>query len=411
MSCLLIFQQNLLFAAEPGPGLSQEDFEDYASWLAYSGNCANYPWVKNCPPCDCNYPASNLVVSAGGNCQWGSSQSTYGTSYIDNLSFSYTHYTKDWTASSSVEGCASCGVAGASNGVPVLSLPRFHRFRDMTEQSSFGPGVFCGYDINLSITDNGGFNRVRVFDPATPNMIVMDDGRTFRGDGDALDGVFKDQLTHTFKSFHLTDDFGGAGSLVTDVAQAKGAVITNKAGYKFYFDVIRGVTQGESVAGAPDLWKSVDIGQVNDVGFVEYDSGKFTVEASGKDIQGNSDEFHMVYQALQGDGSITARVLNIENTDGWAKFGVMMRESLAADAKNATVLVTPNDKVTFQKRTTTAGGTWHTSVSNSTFPKWVRLTRVGDAITAAISDDNVTWTDIQTETVAMNTDIYILESL
>jgi len=62
--------------------------------------------------------------------------------------------------------------------------------------------------------------------------------------------------------------------------------------------------------------------------------GTFTEAGSGTDIWdvGTAgdyrDEFHYAYKMLTGAGSITTRVVSVQNTNGWAKAGVIIRETL-----------------------------------------------------------------------------------
>ncbi|MHC4206501.1 MAG: hypothetical protein ACYSTT_17755, partial [Planctomycetota bacterium] len=62
--------------------------------------------------------------------------------------------------------------------------------------------------------------------------------------------------------------------------------------------------------------------------FTEGPTGTYTMVGSGSDIWGNADEFQYAYKTLTGVGSIVARVQSVENTNNWAKAGVMIRETL-----------------------------------------------------------------------------------
>ncbi|HTJ79866.1 MAG TPA: hypothetical protein VL357_12795, partial [Rariglobus sp.] len=106
-------------------------------------------------------------------------------------------------------------------------------------------------------------------------------------------------------------------------------------------------------------------------------------------------------QSSSGDCSIIARVTSQQNTNSWAKAGVMIRESTAAGAMNAAVLVT-NGAVNFQWRNATGGSSQSAGGGGSTFPVWVKLTRTGDSFSAYKSYDGSTWTQIGTaQTVSM----------
>src|SRR5262245_45286535 len=132
-----------------------------------------------------------------------------------------------------------------------------------------------------------------------------------------------------------------------------------------------------------------DIGNVGLPGSATFDGlGTYSVNGSGSDIWDVADSFQFVYKPLSGDGSIEARVVSEQNTDFWAKAGVMIRESTAANARNAFTLETPNtngvdhNEPVFQWRPDTGGGT-NDSDAHVTHeppaPIWLRLVRQGNS--------------------------------
>ena len=106
------------------------------------------------------------------------------------------------------------------------------------------------------------------------------------------------------------------------------------------------------------------------------------------------DAFRFVYRPLNGDGTIVARVASLGNTASWAKTGVMIRESLDANARHAMVAITPANGVAFQRRRSTGGGSYHTPGAKVVAPYWVKLTRVGDTFTAYQSANGSTWVQV-----------------
>ncbi|MHC4207610.1 MAG: hypothetical protein ACYSTT_23390, partial [Planctomycetota bacterium] len=86
--------------------------------------------------------------------------------------------------------------------------------------------------------------------------------------------------------------------------------------------------------------------------FVEGPLGTYTMTGSGTDIWETADEYHYAYKTLTGVGSIQAQVISIDNTNGWAKAGVMIRESLDPGSVHASMVVTPENGVSFQRRPT-----------------------------------------------------------
>jgi hypothetical protein len=99
-------------------------------------------------------------------------------------------------------------------------------------------------------------------------------------------------------------------------------------------------------------------------------------------------------------------VTALQNTDAWAKAGVMIRETLAADSRNAFTAVTAASGLAFQRRTAPGALSLSTPVSGSA-PRWVRIRRVGNVFTSSISPDGRTWTQVGSETIAMGATTYI----
>jgi hypothetical protein len=107
------------------------------------------------------------------------------------------------------------------------------------------------------------------------------------------------------------------------------------------------------------------------------------------------DEFHFVHQPLTGDGSVTAKVLSQtgveEESNEWAKAGVMIKESTEPGSQYAAMMITPGHGVRLQSNFTTdrAG-------SEGTTPRWLRLTRSGTSVTGYESADGASWTQVGT---------------
>ncbi len=116
-------------------------------------------------------------------------------------------------------------------------------------------------------------------------------------------------------------------------------------------------------------------------GFTEGPAGTFTVLGSGADIWNNGpagnrhDEFHFVYKTLTGPGTIIAKVNSVQNTNGWAKAGVMIRETLDGGSKHAFACVTPANGVASQGRIDTGADSFNTAEGGITAPHWVKLER------------------------------------
>jgi len=124
----------------------------------------------------------------------------------------------------------------------------------------------------------------------------------------------------------------------------------NKQGYAKYSEAELTLTRSRD-------WTQQDVAELSlwfrgypvSVGsFVEAPAGTYTMTAAGADIWNDVDQFHYAFKTLTGAGSIVAKVLSVDNTDPWAKAGVMIRETLDADSKFAAVYITPGNGCRFQ---------------------------------------------------------------
>ena len=151
----------------------------------------------------------------------------------------------------------------------------------------------------------------------------------------------------------------------------------------------------------PSPWTSTDVGNVGAAGVSSFSGGLFSVAGAGADIWGTSDAFQFVSQPLAGDGSIVARLDGINPTRSpYAKAGLMMRQSPAADAPHVLLDVKPDGGVEFMTRSNSGGDTSYLGGGMTTGNAWLRLTRSGVNVTAAISQDGVNWTSLGSATLA-----------
>jgi regulation of enolase protein 1 (concanavalin A-like superfamily) len=169
-----------------------------------------------------------------------------------------------------------------------------------------------------------------------------------------------------------------------------------------------GVTISSSAqASLPPGWNDTDVGAVSGVGSASYDSSTFSVTGQGADIWGTADAFNYAYRTMSGDGTITARVASVQNVDRWTKAGVMIRETLSDDSAHAYALVSAGKGVAFQRRPTTGGLSVNTGGTASEAPRWVKLSRAGDVLSAYESGDGNTWSLIGTDTIAMSDSVLV----
>ncbi|NJK91127.1 MAG: hypothetical protein HC904_04405 [Blastochloris sp.] len=151
----------------------------------------------------------------------------------------------------------------------------------------------------------------------------------------------------------------------------------------------------DTTAGQPlpeEAWRSGDVGAPAQPGLTDYENGAFTIRGSGNDIWGTRDNFHFVSQRLEGEGQIIARIESQQNTDLWAKTGLMLRVGREDSARNVGLFLTPGHGVVMQNRSVTGGTTQSKSVAPAMISPWLRLDRYAGRVDAYLSSDGLVWT-------------------
>jgi hypothetical protein len=203
--------------------------------------------------------------------------------------------------------------------------------------------------------------------------------------------------TDTSSPYSVTWNNVAAGSYsLTAVAQDNAGATTTSAA--------RTITV--AAGGLPSGWASGDIGNPQVPGSAQHSAGIYRVRGGGADIWGTSDQFYYAYRQVTGDVDIVSRVASVEAADTWTKAGVMIRETLAANAAHAFVVVTPGGEISFQRRPSTGADSQFTLAASGTAPYWVRLERRGGTVTAFTSADGATWSTAGQMTLATST-VYI----
>jgi len=185
----------------------------------------------------------------------------------------------------------------------------------------------------------------------------------------------------------------------------------NKQGYAYYSEVEHTLTNQRNWTkqGVTELsiWFHGRPGSVGS--FVEGPIGTYTITGSGSDIWDTADEFHFAFKTLNGAGSIIARVESVENTNDWAKAGVMIRETLDAGSKHAMAVVTPAQGISFQRRNDTDGSSAADTIDGISAPHWVKIERdlIGN-FTAFHSTNGSTWEMLGLpDNISMGSNVYI----
>ena len=163
--------------------------------------------------------------------------------------------------------------------------------------------------------------------------------------------------------------------------------------------ILSPTAHGADSASLPPPWNHQDIGAIVVRGDASAAGEVLTLRGS-LDVWGTNDGCHFAWQTLKGDGILIARVQSVE-LSGHAKGGLMIRESLDAGSRQATMCVTPTDGSQFLVREITNGKTTSqkTGLNKGLMPYWLKLVRKGDQITGFESANGNDWTQTGTATL------------
>ena len=167
------------------------------------------------------------------------------------------------------------------------------------------------------------------------------------------------------------------------------------------------LTVTQVILPLPSVWSDGDIGSVGVAGSASYSSGTFAVSGAGSGTMiTTADSFHFVYQPLNGDSTIVARVLSVQGSNA-AQAGIMIRETLSPGA-NHVFLFDYSSQLLMTERTTTGTSSSYQSVGSLTLPYWIKLVRSGNVFTMYGSGDGMNWVQLGTsQTVTMASSVYV----
>jgi fibronectin type 3 domain-containing protein len=173
---------------------------------------------------------------------------------------------------------------------------------------------------------------------------------------------------------------------------------------KTYHYVVSAVAEGPEGPDSPDAsaapaanplpppWRSAAIGNVAQGGAATAAGAgadaTFTVIGSGSDIWGKADSMRFAWAPLAGDAGLTVHVASFDETNPWAKIGVMIRASADPSSAMAILAISPGKGDTFTHRDQTDA---LCTMSGGAPARWLTIYRQGDSVDAWVSDDGAHW--------------------
>jgi len=304
---------------------------------------------------------------------------------------------------------------------------------------SYDPGELAWYtsyywridEANSTSSDSPWIGNIWTF--KTGDFLVVDNFETYDSGDNQIWYAWHDGLG--YGALGTTDFFGGngTGSAVGDETTASYTEETivhgGRQSMPFFYDnnkpLFAMYSETEFTLTASRDWTEEGVAELSiwfrgnpaSVGsFVEGPVGTYTMTASGADIWNETDEFHFAYKMLTGVGTIQAQVISVDNTDLWAKAGVMIRETLNTGSKFAGIYITPGNGCRYQARSDTdIAATSDTDVVTAeetaiTAPYWIKLERdFAGNFRGYYSANGTTWQQMSwnPQNIQMSSNVYI----
>jgi outer membrane protein assembly factor BamB len=191
---------------------------------------------------------------------------------------------------------------------------------------------------------------------------------------------------------------GSCQVLQTSAGMLAGMAVTSHDGAALStatFDaVVLGNTAPPTPTGCPAAWTCADIGSPSPAGGQSVSGGTWTIQGGGADISGAFDQFHLAWQSLAADGAVLARLSSQTNTNGWAKAGVMIRQSADPGSAFYAAFATPANGIAVQYRSSSGATAALAANIPGSPPVYLKVTRTGSSFCALTSLDGLTWTSV-----------------
>jgi hypothetical protein len=307
-------------------------------------------------------------------------------------------------------------------GNATLASPEYKGTKVLGDESydpgtlAFGATYYWRVDeVNDVHPDSPWVGNVWSF--TTVDFLTVDDFESYTDDETANEAIWQ----HWIDGYGVANNGAQVGYLFPPYAEQT-IVHGGLQSMPFSYNNTDGVTNSEALLmlTAPRDWTQYNVTELSlwfrgypaSVGsFTEGPVGTYTMTGSGADIWGTADQFHYVSKTLTGAGTISVRVRSLQNTSGWAKAGVMIRETLDPGSKHAFACLTPENGVAFQGRNDTDNTSFNVNQTGIAAPHWVRLERdVSGNFTVTHSANGTTWSPIQgsaPRNISMSSTVYI----
>jgi len=204
-------------------------------------------------------------------------------------------------------------------------------------------------------------------------------------------------------------------AIVTEIADTYGwtvdATESADGGARFELRNCRLVERHHDVeAGASHpLETSYDAGDARPPGSAQQaeTAGSWVVSGGGENVWRETNEHHFVGAAVDGDVRVTCRLTALDRVEEFTKAGVVVRDGPASTAPFGFVGKTADHgSEVLWRPSADAHTTSDQYEAGADLPRWYRLERVGDSLTAFVSPDGETWTAVDQRRVELSDTVH-----
>lgn len=155
------------------------------------------------------------------------------------------------------------------------------------------------------------------------------------------------------------------------------------------------------------LTKSINIGYFSETGVFSHNEGlnQYDITTGGYSIGNWEDWLYFVYEEVQGDFDMRARVPYISQS--WGSAGIMIRDKLTTASKMASSILQRDNGARFITRKEEWTPVPPVEAPSVVEGGWLRLVKEGNTVSNYISEDGESWTLVATETIEFSETVYV----
>ena len=152
-----------------------------------------------------------------------------------------------------------------------------------------------------------------------------------------------------------------------------------------------------------------DIGLPSIKGDVEYnaETQEYILSGSGENVWDKTDQFHFLYESIQGDFILRANLEFIgEGVDPHRKIGWIVRNNLSGNSAHVNATVHGDGLTSLQYRPTTAAETQEVKSTNVA-PDVVQLERRGDTYLMSTAKFGEPFTTVKVQDIDLRNEVFV----